>query len=573
MSRDKHPANSLVLKYEKSYCIFCDLMNPEKTIIGDKYLLENVHVCQCYKKRYDPKGKAEIELLKYTKLKNIKSEDLDLSHILKNRYDVKCMMCGFELNKENELINRWNMLEKIEEIEVLTYCGCARDIRHVEAFVENEMPKFKNLKELDLRDTWVSYLLTIPSLQYLNLTNTHIKRLGSMPELITLEHSYTKKRPSQTAIAETKDRREWRLSYVENEFNRYSGLLLSMGSMPKLESLYLNDTWLTELQEMPELTTLVAYNNYGLVKLASYPKLDQLHCCASGLTGEVDLSKSPLLDQVNFTMNDITKIKFSSSSFKNLMTLVISKTKIKSITNYSNFRALTMFDCSFTDIEELPVIPNLMHLYANNTKIKEIPKGYVKVNLLLLICNDTSITSLPKMTSLYTLDVSNTKIAHIPDEIYTNLYEINMNNTLVKELPKHFPQNLRKIHCKNTKIKYIISLPIPSDKKIYIGYDDKNMRERDLNIYCNYEVMFSNLVFPNFIHNRIYNNFVKVQQKFKMNRSRKFLKILKLYYSKNILDIIITKTLFNKMFRKMNVCLKCLLNTLRIERARKEQNS
>lgn len=223
-------------------------------------------------------------------------------------------------------------------------------------------------------------------------------------------------------------------------------------------------TDLTPLQQLPSLESVDVSNTpvWDLSPLAKISNIKYLNLAFSSVTDLRPLSALKRLERLNLDGTRVTDLT-AVEQFASLSRLELSGCPISDISPVANLPQLTFLDISYctaeVDLSPLRAAKNLKTLYMYGSRVKSFDALYGAKSLTRLLCSRTQINSLAPVAglplesldiestnvtdlaplanvkSLRHLDISGTKISDIsPLKHLTKLDRLNLDNSLVSDL-------------------------------------------------------------------------------------------------------------------------------------------
>lgn len=121
---------------------------------------------------------------------------------------------------------------------------------------------------------------------------------------------------------------------------------------------------------------------------------------------------------------DIYLEEYINKLSKNITILDLSFKDLTYIPSLENFTKLKIFDCSYNNLESLPILPNSLEiLFCQKNKLKSIVN--LPINIKYLDCSYNNIESLPNLSKqLLQLNCSTNNLPYFDLQSYTNYKKI-----------------------------------------------------------------------------------------------------------------------------------------------------
>lgn len=220
----------------------------------------------------------------------------------------------------------------------------------------------------------------------------------------------------------------------------------------------------------PHLQRLYLRNN----NLTVYPQYDKLQIKEysggfNNITVIRPLSFSEFISRIDFTDNQITEIPSFVYKLPNLNILVVSKNKIRTISNdIFKLKRLQNLNLTENPIEILPPLPiSLKNCYAGYCNLKILPDMKKNVNLNILALPGNNLAEYPNAPNLKTLILSRNRFINFPslqfiEKSLSKIEDLDLSFNFIRQIPS----NLKMNHLEELDLSFNSIKSFPDDFKL-----------------------------------------------------------------------------------------------------------
>ncbi|PIA38180.1 hypothetical protein AQUCO_02800083v1 [Aquilegia coerulea] len=336
-------------------------------------------------------------------------------------------------------------LSDLKHLEMLVLRGCTslevvNQVRELQNLIVLSLAGASSLKELP-----DDFFQDLGSLEYLNLSNTHLKQLPS---------SFSNLHKLDVLILRACGQLE-RISYME-EFDQLSLLDLAGAyalkdipdTLSSLKTLDLSVTLVDRLPSAPNINHLFLRGCSRLQTMAdidAFPELQVLDLSGAsaflGFQGENSGSDSSII-KLDLSGTQIAEVSFLSRCGKLRQLFLRSCPNIETLPSLGT--QLNVIDLSgaisFKKFQDVALTDDLLYLYLSRTQIEKLPVFSMEANLIQLLLKQCEyLKELPrlKLQKLEVLDLSGAiSFKEFQDEaLGDGLLYLDLSRTLIQKLP------------------------------------------------------------------------------------------------------------------------------------------
>lgn len=336
----------------------------------------------------------------------------------------------------------FNMLKKLEKISIPTLTRLSLVLTQLE-YVSPDL-SFPNLTFLDLSRNSLATLPDLvkfaPRLEIINLSSNFFPELPIPPLTIReyiIKSNYLIELPENLSSFVN-----LRSLDVSHNFIEFIPPL-----PPSIISLVFssNRVKATAPCKTPNLQRLYLRNN----QLTSYPQYDKLQIKEySAGFNQIAIIRplffSDIISRIDFTDNQIIEIPSFVYKLPNLTILVVSKNRIRTISNdIIKLKHIQTFNITENPIEILPPLPiSLVSFYAGYCDLKELPDLKKNTNLHVFSAPGNDLATYPNAPNLKTVNLSRNRFINFPSlefiaKYYSKLEDFDMSFNFIRHIPSN----------------------------------------------------------------------------------------------------------------------------------------